>query len=90
MIEIEFEPDLSHCIQTVAKREYDRLLKSILETEQSSTEVNQRIELLRRFLERTDFGRLRSEYEPYLIDGKQIRFTLRSMADEIEYRFEVS
>ena len=88
-MEIEFEPDLSHCIQTLAKREYDRLMREILETEQVDSEINQKIEMLRSFLESTDFSKLRSEYEPYIIDGNHIRFTLRSMADATEYRYEV-
>ncbi len=89
-MEIELEPDLSQCIQTVAKKEYERLMQEIFKTEKSNSEINQRVEMLTRFLESTDFGRLRSEYEPYLVDGKQVRFTLRSMADDIEYRYEVS
>ncbi|MBT4511933.1 MAG: hypothetical protein HOC20_06975 [Chloroflexi bacterium] len=89
-MEIEFEPDLSHCIQTLAKEEYDRLLMEILKTEQSNSEINQSLEMLRAFLESTDFPKLRGEYEPYLVEGKRVRFTLSPMADDVEYRFEVT
>ncbi|MCP4610033.1 MAG: hypothetical protein GY845_15100 [Planctomycetes bacterium] len=65
-------------------------MREILETKQANTEVNQRLEMLRTFLESTDFGRLRGEYEPYMVDGKRVRFTLRPMANDIEYRFDVT
>ncbi len=86
---IQFEPDLSHCIQTLAKHEYDRIKKGFLGSGARDPQNEQRLELLRQFLEGTDFNKLRSEYESFLIQGKRIRFTVGPVADETGYHFEV-
>lgn len=90
MADIELEPDLSSCVQTLAKREYDRLTRELLMSEEEDEELQGRLETLRIFLESTDFGALRSRYEPYLVEGRRVRFTLRQAADKAEYRMEVS
>ena len=90
MADIELEPDLSSCVQTLAKREYDRLTRELLMSDAEDTELQERLETLRIFLESTDFGALRSRYEPYLVEGRRVRFTLRQAADKTEYRMEVS
>lgn len=89
MVEIKLEPDLSSCVQTLAKREYDRLTRELLMSDEEDTELQERLETLRMFLESTDFGELRSRYEPHLVAGKRVRFTLRQVADRAEYRIEV-
>jgi hypothetical protein len=89
MVEIKIEPDLSNCVQTLAKREYDRLTRELLTSEAEDIELQESLETLRMFLESTDFGELRSRYEPYLVEGKRVRFTLRRAADEAEYRLEI-
>ena len=89
MTHIYLEPELSACIQTQARREYDRILKELLESGDGDEESEQRIELLRKFLESVDFNKLRSEYEPYLVEGKRIQFTLTSSSNDIEYKFKV-
>jgi hypothetical protein len=89
MMKIDIEPDLSHCVRTVARREYQRALQEILSSEQASEDLCQKVDTLRIFLESTDFAKLRSQYEPYLAEGKRVRFTLRPAGDRIEYRMEV-
>jgi len=89
MTQMFLEPELSACIQTQARREYDRILKELLESGDGDEESEQRIELLRKFLESVDFNKLRSEYEPYLVEGKRIQFTLTSSSNDIEYKFKV-
>ncbi len=89
MKEIEFEPDLSHCIQTLAKGEYDRIMRQLIETGEDISESGERLETLKVFLESTDFSRLRSEYEPYLIEGKRVIFRLCAGKGETEYRMEI-
>lgn len=42
------------------------------------------------FLESTDFVKLRSEYEPHLVEGKRVKFTLRPAGGRTEYRYEVN
>jgi hypothetical protein len=89
MVEIKLEPDLSSCVQTLAKREYDRLTRDLLTTEEEDVEIQERLETLRIFLESTDFRELRSRYEPRLVEGKHVRFTLWQAAGKTEYRMEV-
>jgi hypothetical protein len=89
MVEIKLEPDLSSCIQTLARREYDRLTREILTSDEEDAELQERLETLRIFLESTNFSELRSRYEPFLVQGKRVRFTLRQTADKAEYRIQV-
>jgi len=89
MVEIEIEPDLSNCVQTLAKREYNRLMRELLTSDAEDTELQERLETLRMFLESTDFSELRSRYEPSLVEGKRVRFTLRQAADKTEYQLEI-
>jgi hypothetical protein len=89
MMEISIEPDLSHCICTLAHREYDRILREILSSEQANDALCEKIETLRMFLESTDFGKLRSQYEPHLAAGRRVRFILCAAGDRTEYRMEV-
>jgi len=89
MTEIDLEPDLSNCIRTLARREYDRALREILSSEPASVDLCQKAETLRIFLESTDFATLRSQYEPHLAQGRRVRFTLRLAGNRTEYRMVV-
>jgi hypothetical protein len=90
MVEIKLEPNLSSCVQTLAKSEYNRLMRELLTSDEEDTELQERLETLRIFLESTDFSKLRSRYEPYLVQGKRVRFTLRQAADKAECQMEIS
>jgi hypothetical protein len=90
MTSIELEPDLSTCIETLARREYERTLEALLGTEEESVDLAERLRTLRLFLESTDFGGLRGRYEPHLVEGRRIRFTLRPAGDKTEYTMYVS
>ena len=60
MLKIELVPDLSNCIETVAKREYSEIVRQLLAIVEGNKELYERAELLRSFLEtRTsrDFAR---------------------------------
>jgi len=89
MIQIKLEPDLSSCVQTLAKREYNRLTTELLTSDDEDAELQERLETLRLFLESTDFRVLRSRYEPFLVEGKRVRFTLRRAGDKTEYQMDV-
>ena len=89
MVEIRIEHDLSNCVQTLATREYNRLTRELLTSDAEDLELQERLETLRMFLEATDFRELRSRYEPHLVEGKRVRFTLRQAADEAEYELEI-
>jgi hypothetical protein len=73
---IELVPDLSHCIETVARREYENLVKSYLQAGKGDSEFGEKIELLRSFLESADFRELRKQSEEYLVKGQKIKFIL--------------
>jgi len=89
MIEIELRPTLEHCIQTQSKKEYEQLMYRILESANANIEDGQRLELLKSFLETIDFNKIRSEYEPFLANGKQVVFKLWPGHQTTEYRWEV-
>ena len=73
---IELIPTLSRCIETVAKREYWKNVDESLRNRKANRKLEERIELLRSFLESADFGALRRRSEKHLVDGKRVKFTL--------------
>jgi hypothetical protein len=75
-INIELAPTLSRCIETVAKREYWRSVDDYLKAKTVDKGLEERIELLKSFLETADFTALRSQSEQYIIEGKKVTFTV--------------
>jgi len=86
MVQIELVPDLSHCIETVARKEYENLARSYLQAGKGDSELGERIELLRSFLESADFKKLRQQSEVYLLKGQKIKFILYQELGKAEYR----
>jgi hypothetical protein len=86
MGQIELVPDLSHCIETVARREYENLVKSYLQAGKGDSELGEKIELLRSFLESADFRKLRKQSEGYLLEGQKIRFILYLERGKARYK----
>jgi len=76
MLKIEMVPDLAHCIETIARRKHAELAQRLLGSETGNTETEEKLEILRLFLETADFRKLRSESEKQLIDGRNVRFTV--------------
>ena len=74
MLQIELVPDLDHCIETVAKREHAAVLKQLLTPGKGNKELEEKLKILRLFLERADFRQLRSKSERLLTEGKRVRF----------------
>lgn len=74
MLKIELVPDLTHCIETVTKREYRETLRQLLTAEGESEELQGRAELLGTFLAAADFRKLRQESEKYLVEGRKVTF----------------
>jgi len=87
---IELFPSLSHCIETVAKQEFWSSVNKYMENEQEDKELEDKIELLKAFLESMDFGKLRSESEQYLIQGKKVKFTIYWEEDKPSYEMVVT
>jgi hypothetical protein len=86
---IELEPTLSSCIETLAKREYEKTLSILLRTGTEDKELVGRLETLRFFLESTDFSALRSRYEKYLEEGKKVKFRIHFIKDKVSHKLVI-
>ncbi|MDY6892348.1 MAG: hypothetical protein SVO26_01340 [Chloroflexota bacterium] len=89
MVWIELTPTLTHCIETTAKQEFVRNTDEYLQKGKEDRELEEKIELLRMFLESMNFGKLRAESEKYLTEGKKVTFTLYMEGGEPKYEMEV-
>jgi hypothetical protein len=76
---IELVPDLSHCVQTRARQEYATTMSEIMSGDESPR-LEDRLELLKAFLEEADFSRLRRESEEHLTQGRKVKFVLSGTA----------
>jgi translation initiation factor IF-3 len=83
-MQIELFPSLSHCIESTAKQEYWRSVNEYMQ-KQGDKELEEKIELLKVFVESVDFRKLRRESEKYLIEGKEVRFTIRWKGNRLRY-----
>jgi hypothetical protein len=69
--------DLSdHCIETAAKREYRRLVDVAMALEGDDQDIEEKLTLLKEFLERTNFRQLRGE-RPDLAGGSPVQVSVR-------------
>jgi len=89
MIKIELIPDLSHCIETTAKKEFDRVAVDLVSSEEASDTLKEKIKILRSFLSTADFKKLRAESEPFLVEGCTVIFTLCSEDNSIKHTMTV-
>ena len=71
-LNIELVPDLTSCIETVARRAHEQTVKELLATDVPDETLAEKAETLRFFLERVNLRQLRAESEKYLIEGKEI------------------
>ena len=90
MMEITLEPSLSHCIETIAQREYKTVLSLLLRGKQEDRQLEEKVELLRRFLKLSDFSQLRSRSEEFLLAGRRVEVILRSTNGLPEYEIEAT
>jgi hypothetical protein len=86
---IVLEPNLSSCIETLAKREYKKALSTTLKAGTENEELSERMEVLRLFLESTDFSALRSRYEKHLEEGKKVKFRIYPAKGKVHYKLTV-
>jgi len=89
MRQIELVPDLSSCIETVARREHERTAQELLSTEAPSEELMDRAETLRLFLESADLRGLRAESEKHLLEGREVRFVVSLRDGAVQYNMQV-
>jgi len=74
MLNIELIPTLSQCIETVAKKEYDGIVRQLLASGGHSRKLFEIAGLLKNFLETADFKKLRAESEKHLVEGSRVKF----------------
>ena len=89
MVCIELKPDLSSCIETLSKKEYERTLNLLLKEKSVDERLGEKLELLRLFLESADFGHLRSQYEGYLAERKEVTFLIYPEEGKVCYKMIV-
>jgi hypothetical protein len=86
---IELKPNLSSCIETLSKTEYERTLNLLIKERSLDKGLGERLEALRLFLESTDFGDLRSQYEGYLTEGREVTFLIYFQEGKASYKWMV-
>ena len=89
MVKIELVPDLTHCVETVAKGESRKTLEKLLAAEEGNEELQERIEILRVFLETMDFKKLRRESEKHLMEGRKVKFVVYLKEGNPKYELQV-
>ena len=86
---IELTPTLTHCIESAARDAYSGSLDQYIEQARDDKELEERIELLRLFLESMDFRELRRESEKHMTDGKTVRFLVYLEGRKPKYELRV-
>jgi len=89
MVQIELTPTLTHCIETKARQEFLKSTDEYMQTGKEDKELEERIELLRAFLESMDFRELRRQSEEYLTEGKNVTFILYRQEGKPKYELKV-
>ena len=85
---IELIPTLDLCIEGTARQEYKKSADEYMQRAKKDKKLEEKIELLRMFLETTDFRKLRAESEKHLIEGKKVRFILTSAKGKPKYEMK--
>jgi len=89
MVRIELTPTLTHCIETTARQEFLKGKDEYMRSGGEDKELEERIEILRAFLETMDFRELRRQSEEHLTEGKTVRFILYLQEGKPEYELKV-
>jgi len=85
---MELEPELSACVETQVKRQYNKILRELLK-KGDDKELGEKLETLRLFLESADFNKLRSESEKHLVEGRKVKFILHLEEGKPEYEMKI-
>lgn len=88
-MKIELTPTLDLCIEGTARQEYKKSADEYMQRDRKDRNLEAKIELLRMFLETTDFRKLRAESEKHLIEGKKVRFILTSEKGKPKYEMKI-
>ena len=76
MLQVQLIPDLSHCIETVARKDFQSATRQLLVKGVETEELQEKAETLRLFLETANFQKLRAESEKHLVAGREVTFTV--------------
>ena len=87
-VKIELVPTLELCIEGTARREYLKSADECMQRGKKDRTLEEKIELLRMFLETADFRKLRTESEKHLIEGKKVSFILTSEKGKPRYEMK--
>jgi hypothetical protein len=87
-MEVKLEPSLSHCVETVAKKRYEKVLSLLLGGKQEDNLMDE-LELLRLFLESADLRKLRSRCEESLLAGRRVEVVVKSAQGSLPYEVEI-
>ena len=85
MLKIELVPDTSHCIETIAKQEYWNLVQDYIRTGKGGINFEEKVDILRGFLESADFRSLRKISDYYLLKGQKIKFIIYQEQGKTKY-----
>lgn len=86
--EVVLVPDVSHCIEAVARSEYQKCVAASLRPEPQDPAVGIRLQILKGFLEQADFPRLRRESEPLIRASRPVRFRVVLAGERAQWRME--
>ncbi len=85
---VELEPELSACAETKARQQYEQILSALLDKGEEEG-LGEKLEILKWFLESTDFSKLRDKYEKHLLEGRRVKFILYLAAGKPRYEMEI-
>jgi hypothetical protein len=68
---IDFSPNLFHCIESAAREEFWTSVSQYMGGWQTDKKPEERIKLLRAFLNSADFKKLRSQSEKHIVERKK-------------------
>ena len=86
-VRIELVPTLERCIETTARSEFSEAASDYMQSDGEDRELEEKVGLLRMFLESTDFRELRRRSEEHLVRGEKVRFIL--YLDEGKPKYEM-
>jgi hypothetical protein len=87
-VKIELIPTLDLCIEGTARQECQNSADEYMQKGKKDKKLEEKIELLRMFLETADFRKLRAESERHLIGGKKVKFFLTSKKGKPKYEMK--
>jgi hypothetical protein len=87
---IKLVPSLYHCIETTARDEFWNSANQYMKSGRKDKKLEEKIELLKAFLESADFKKLRSDSEIHLIQGRKVRFVIRRKEGKPSYEMVVT